>query len=142
VTYNPDSNGGEYASSSATLVETITGAASTLTVVSGSGQTTTYGSEFANPLVVVVKDANGNPVSGVVVTFSGSGLSFSSSTAITGSNGEASVAVTANASGSLTATASIGGAVSPVTFSLTANPAILASPRQMPLFHTGSRFQP
>jgi sugar lactone lactonase YvrE len=106
------------AAASATYVINITPAS--ITLVSGSGQTGAYGSAFANPLVAIVKDVNGNPVSGAVVNFSGSGLSFSSATATTGSNGEASVNATAIASGSLTASASTSGITGAANFLLTA----------------------
>ena len=53
---------------------------------------------------------------GVTVTFSGAGLKFSSTTATTGSKGEAEVTATAITIGSLTATASVGGSIKPVTF--------------------------
>jgi Bacterial Ig-like domain (group 3)/MBG domain (YGX type)/Chitobiase/beta-hexosaminidase C-terminal domain/Bacterial Ig-like domain (group 1)/Beta-propeller repeat len=116
--YSGDSN---YAASNATpYTETIGSSSGGTSAVSGSGQTTPYGSAFANPLVVIVKDASGNPVSGSVVTFTGTGLKFSSSTATTGSNGEASVTATAVASGSLTASASTTGVSGSVVFSLTA----------------------
>ncbi|MGA2252089.1 SBBP repeat-containing protein [Terracidiphilus sp.] len=96
-----------------------------IAVVSGSGQTTPYGSSFTNPLIVIVKDANGNPVSGATVTFTGTGLKFSSSTATTGSNGEASVTATAVASGSLTASATTTGVSGSAVFSLTATKVVL-----------------
>ena len=53
------------------------GAASTIAVSSGSGQSATVGAGFASPLVALVTDANGNPVSGATVTFTppGSGAS-------------------------------------------------------------------
>jgi hypothetical protein len=121
ATYAGDST---YSGSTATLVETInngTGTtAASIAVVSGSGQTTPYGSAFPAPLVVIVKDANGNPVSGAVVKFSDSGLSFSGASATTGSSGEASVMATATASGSLTASASTSGVTGSANFSLTA----------------------
>jgi hypothetical protein len=121
ATYGGDSN---YSGSTATLVETITSGtgttAASISVFSGSGQSTPYGSAFPAPLVVIVKDASGNPVSGAVVKFSGTGLSFSSATSTTGSNGEASVTATAIASGSLTASASTSGVSGTANFSLTA----------------------
>ena len=120
------SGNSSYASSSATpLTEIIIGPAASIAVVSGSGQTTAYGSSFTSPLVVVVKDANGNPVPGVVVSFTGAGLGFSSSTATTGSNGEASMTATATGSGSLTAAASISGVSGAANFTLTATKVML-----------------
>ena len=66
----------------------------TLSLVSGSGQSTTVGAAFTNPLVVLDVDQYGNPVSGVTVTFtppasSASGTFTTSATAVTGSNGQA-----------------------------------------------------
>jgi hypothetical protein len=124
ATYSGDTN---YSSSSGQIIETITGtgAAATISVVSGSGQTTTYGSAFTSPLVVIVKDANGNPVSGVTVTFSGAGLGFSATTVTTGSNGEASVNASALASGSLIVSATTPGVTGAAKFSLTAIQAVL-----------------
>jgi hypothetical protein len=101
------------------LSGTTTGVAASIAVVSGSAQTTPFGSEFANPLVVIVRDAGGNPVSGAMVSFSGSGLDFSSGTITTSSNGEASVTAIAKAVGSLTASASVSGVSTSAAFTLT-----------------------
>lgn len=117
ASYSGDTN---YTASSATLSETIIGPAASIAAVSGSGQTTANGSVFASPLVAIVKDTNGNPVSGAAVSFSGTGLAFSSTTVTTGSNGEASVTATAAAAGSLTAAASTNGVAGAAEFSLTA----------------------
>jgi hypothetical protein len=119
ASYSGSSN---YTASDATpYMETINGSSpGGISVVSGSGQATPYGSAFANPLIVIVKDTNGNPVSGAVVTFTGTGLKFPSMTATTGSNGEASVTATAVASNSLAASASAAGVSGSAVFSLTA----------------------
>jgi len=45
------------------------GVPTTVTATSGGGQTTNVNTQFTNPLVATVTDANGNPVSGVDVTF-------------------------------------------------------------------------
>jgi hypothetical protein len=45
------------------------GAPALISVVSGAPQQAPLGSAFAKPLVAVVTDVNGNPVSGVTVTF-------------------------------------------------------------------------
>jgi len=60
-------------------------------IVSGDNQSAAAGSELPNPLVVVVKDANGNPVEGQVVNFvvtSGGGSVFAGA-AETNANGRA-----------------------------------------------------
>ncbi len=92
---------------------------------------------FANALAVTVKDAEGNPVSGVNVTFMapGSGPSgvFSNSTATivvaTNASGIASAAFTANATagGPYNVTASATG-LTTVTFSLTNTGGTLSAP--------------
>jgi streptogramin lyase len=95
-----------YIATSGTLTDAVTsetvstGAANTLTVVSGSGQSAAIGSAFSQALTVKVLDANNNAVSGATVVFSapGSGASatLSAQTATTGANGTASVNATAN----------------------------------------------
>jgi hypothetical protein len=104
------------------------GAASSIAVVSGSGQSTTVSTAFANPLVASVTDSFGNPVPGATVTFTapGSGASgkfannTATTTAATGSNGQAtSTTFTANGtSGSYNVAASAAGAGS-TNFSMT-----------------------
>jgi hypothetical protein len=116
VSYSGDAN---YAASSDSLTETITGAAANIAVASGSGQSATIGTAFAAPLVVLVKDANGNPVSGVSVTFTGTSLNFANATAATGSGGTASTTATPSATGTLTATASTIGVSTSAVFTLT-----------------------
>jgi hypothetical protein len=102
-----------------TLTVAAAGTAVNIAVVSGGGQTAAYGSAFANPLVVLVTDVNNNPVSGATVNFAGSGLSLSSSSAMTGANGQASVTATAAAAGTLSATASTSGVTGTADFVLT-----------------------
>ena len=109
------------------------GAATTIALVSGSGQSATVNSLFTNPLVATVTDAGGNPVSGVTVTF---GLPVSgaraiitgANTAVTGVNGQAtSGALTANAtSGAYNVSASAPG-TNTVNFALTNNAGAAAS---------------
>ncbi len=81
--------------------------ASTVTTVSGSGQTATIGSAFSQPLTVKVTDGNGNALSGASVTFSalsnGAGATLSATSAITGTAGTASITATANGIASSTA---------------------------------------
>jgi sugar lactone lactonase YvrE len=114
--YSGDAN---YAASSGSLTETITGPAAGIAAVSGSGQSATVGTTFAAPLVVLVKDANGNPVSGANVNFTGTGLSFANSTVATGSGGTASTTATPSTAGTLTATASTSGVSKSAVFTLT-----------------------
>ncbi len=97
-----------------------------INAVSGGGQSATIGQAFANPLVVNVTDANGNPVSGATVTFtapsSGASATLSSMTATTSSNGNASVTATANGTAGTSAyqvSASVAGVSTLATFSLT-----------------------
>ncbi len=104
----------------------VAGTPASITVVSGSSQSATQGSAFSNPLVAMVSDAEGNPVSGASVTFtapsSGASGTFSNSsntiTAPTGSNGQVSEVLTANHTGAVyySVTASVVPVSSPATF--------------------------
>ena len=110
----------DYLSSNDSTSVKVVGPPVLIANLSGSKQTSTIGAPFANPLVAVVQDAEGNPVSGVLVSLSGPGLEFSPNPATTGSNGEASVIATPTAAGGLTATASVAGLSGTATFSLAA----------------------
>jgi len=114
-----------YTSSKGSATEKTIGPPALIATISGSGQKTTYASTFAKPLVVIVQDSEGNPISGVTVAFTGGGLKFSGDSAVTAANGEASVTATAVASGTLTATASVTGLAKTTRFTLTANKAVL-----------------
>jgi hypothetical protein len=106
------------------------GAAATVVAVSGGGQSATVTTAFANPLVVFVTDAFGNPKPGVTVTFAGpaagAGVTFpGGATPTTGATGKAAVAVTADAkAGSYTVTGSVGGGGTAATFGLTNTPGV------------------
>jgi hypothetical protein len=105
----------------------VAGSASSVTIVSGSGQSATVGAAFTNPLIALVSDAKGNPVSGATVTFaapgSGASATFANATPTTGANGQASSGtVTAGTTaGSYSVSASASGATS-VSFGLTNSP--------------------
>jgi hypothetical protein len=115
---------GNYASSSNSMAENIAGAAASITVVSGSGQTAPVGTAFRNPIVVLVTDAStpAIPVPGVTVTFASTGMSFNSSgVASTDSNGNASITATPTTAGAhLSATATATGVSSAANFTETA----------------------
>lgn len=79
---------------------------------------------FAQPLAVTIKDAAGNPLQGLVVIYnvpgSGASATLSAPTAVTNSNGVASVTATANATaGGYAVTAGVSGLVVPASFALT-----------------------
>ena len=94
ASYRGDAN---YAASTGSLIQTVSGTPSYITIASGAGQTTTYGSWFASPVMAVVADANGLPVPGVEVNFSGTGLLFFHQIAATDANG--AVAINMKATG-------------------------------------------
>ena len=70
--------------------------ATSLTVVSGGGQTATVATSLAAPIVLQVKDQNGNTMAGVVVTLSmgAGGGSVPSTQLTTDSNGQVTVSWT------------------------------------------------
>jgi hypothetical protein len=76
------------------------GAPASIAAISGTPQSTTVGSAFSAPLVVQVLDEYGNPVPGVVVSFSaptgGTASAMLGAALVTDTNGETSVTATAN----------------------------------------------
>ena len=113
-----------FAGSSATLVEriVISGTPAKIIAVSGSGQASPVGKAFAAPLVALVEDAKGNPVSGATVNFAGKDLSFTSPKATTNTKGLASATAAPTAAGSLTAAAATAGVTGTAAFALTGTP--------------------
>ena len=123
-----------YIASSGSLTQTTASetvgqaAANTISILSGSGQSAAIGTSFAQPLVVKVLDSSNNPVSGATVTFaapvSGASASLSALSALTGSNGTASITAIANGTASVTpysVVATVTG--NSASFSLTNTPA-------------------
>ena len=107
-----------------------------ITATSGTPQSTVVSTAFGAPLVATVKDSGGNPVSGVVVTFTppatGASATFAGgvNTATTNASGVAtSAAVTANgtAGGPYTVTATVSGVATAANFSLTNTSATVTS---------------
>ena len=100
------------------------GAATQIAINAGNSQSATAGAAVSTPPSVIVKDANGNPVSGVGVTFAAAtgGGTVTGATPTTNASGIATVGSwtlgTTAGTNTLTAT-SIGLTGSPVTFSAT-----------------------
>src|SRR5205085_2495656 len=101
------------------------GAAATIAANSATTQSATAGTAVSTPPSVIVKDANGNPVTGVAVTFSpaaGSGTVTPTTPVSTGSDGIAALTswTLSPTAGSNTLTAASGTlSGSPVTFTAT-----------------------
>ncbi|MCW5808403.1 MAG: Ig-like domain-containing protein, partial [Deltaproteobacteria bacterium] len=100
----------------------LAGPAAALVVVSGSGQTAPVTTAFAAPLVIRARDAHGNSVAGVGVSFSapegGASASLSPSSATTDASGLAQASATAGtAAGSYSVSAFADG-LSVVSFTL------------------------
>ncbi|HZL21391.1 MAG TPA: Ig-like domain-containing protein, partial [Polyangia bacterium] len=100
------------------------GAPSSITVVSGSGQSAALLGTYATTLTALVSDATGFPLPNVVVTFvppaSGASAGLSATTVTTGSSGQASVTATANTvAGSYTVNATAPGVATPAGYALT-----------------------
>lgn len=101
----------------------LTGSVTVLTLKSGGAQSTEATTAFAQPLVFVLKDANGNPVANapVTLTFPASGASATAVpiNAITDATGQVSVTLTANAQlGDFTLSVSTPGDASPLSVEL------------------------
>jgi hypothetical protein len=106
-----------------------TGSAANLTLVSGNNQSNQILSQLANPFIVRVTDAGGNPVQGVSVNFAiqsvpngATGQSLSTTNTTTNAQGEASSTLTlGNRTGDYTVHATSSGLTgSPVVFTATA----------------------
>jgi uncharacterized protein (TIGR03437 family) len=103
-------------------VTNVPGPPATVASVSNNLQNVTVGSPFA-PLVVVVRDANGNPLSGQTLTISlpavGASAMAASATVTTDANGQGSFNLTANTMAGNYAVAVTGaGVASPAIFKL------------------------
>jgi len=97
--------------------------AGSITLVSGSGQSTRIGTSFILPLTAAVLDPRGNPIPGASVAFalpqSGASAGLSAVTGITNSQGTVSVTAVANgAAGSYQVTATASGYTGTAVFSL------------------------
>jgi Bacterial Ig-like domain (group 1) len=96
----------------------------TLSMVSGNNQTGTTGILLATPFTVAVTDANGNPVSNVIVTFAVTvgGGTLSATSAATNSAGLASSTLTLGATAGVNTVVAASGTLagSPITFNATA----------------------
>jgi sugar lactone lactonase YvrE len=90
---------GNFLGSSGTVTVIVANVA--LTVTGGSGQTAAYGSMFAAPLSLVLKNSSGQPLAGQTITFVPFGVTLSSSSQVTDVNGNVSVFATAVSTGSL-----------------------------------------
>ncbi len=91
-----------------------------LEIVSGNNQSASPNQAFSQPLVVQAVDSNGNPLSGVAITWSVSSGSatLTNVSAVTGANGQATANVTAGAAaGTIVISVSAGGFAN-VSFSL------------------------
>ncbi len=122
---------------SATFTVTATGSLpASIVISSGNNQSAPVASRPKSPLVVKVKDANGNPVGGVNVSFTdnGAGGALSPATAVTDSNGYASTTYTTGTkAGAVSVTASVTG-INPVSFKVN----VLAGPPASMIIYAGN----
>ncbi len=100
------------------------GSPAALYVYKGSGQLAATSTAFANPLQVLVTDANGSPVPGATVSLAavpigGASATLSAGTATTNASGIASVTATANATPGTYTVSAILAALTPAVFTLT-----------------------
>lgn len=95
----------------------VVGALGTLEVVSGDTQTLLANTP-SEPLVVLLADANGEPIVGATVNWTTSAGTLASATSATDANGEASNTVTLAIAGAVDVTASSPLAAAPATFSI------------------------
>jgi len=108
-----------------TITANFTKVPHSIAVMAGSGNTAVYGSNLPSALEVLVKDSTGNPIAGTTVTFTATGLSLSSATAVTNASGLASVTATVTGVGSLSANATVPEISAPAVFTETGTKATL-----------------
>lgn len=109
--------------STASFTENVNATVGSLTLSSGGAQTALEGAAFTNPLVFVLKDNNGNPLPNLTVNFSlaGGSASIGATSAVTNSQGQASVTVTAgNSPGTVTVNATYGSFTTSATLTVQA----------------------
>jgi hypothetical protein len=92
-----------------------------------------YGSPVGHPLQLQLYDANSNTLAGITVNFSGAGLGFSPTPAVTDANGIVTVTPIALAAGNLTISAIASGMTTPYVF-----PAISVSPAPYSIYLSNS----
>jgi hypothetical protein len=119
ASYGGDS---EYAASGSKSVSfTVVVGPPAIVLPIGANWTVEYGSAIS--ICAEVTDAGIDPLPGVTVTFGGSELAFTPSSAVSDSSGQACTTATPLSAGSLAATASVTGVAAPGTFALTVTPA-------------------
>ena len=100
-----------------TFAETSTaGTATTIAAYSGASQSATVSTSFTNPLLALVTDTFGNPVSGATVTFTAPAATGASGTFLATTNGGTCLATGGTAVASCTGTTSATGLASSLTF--------------------------
>ena len=127
ATFIPDPST-DFAGSTNNLQQIVIGGPAKITIVKGNNQDGTVNAAFALPLVVLITDANDNPVPNATVTFlsiagaTGANGVLAAGSATTGQDGTASDSITANSTtGTFTVTATGTGlpaGSNSVTFSL------------------------
>jgi Bacterial Ig-like domain (group 1) len=99
----------------------VAGPATTLAIVGGNNQTGNPGQPLSKKLIVSVVDQYKNPISGVTVTFTdnGGGGTFSTTTPVTGTNGQASVTYTCGSKAQTVTISASTSTLGPVNFTET-----------------------
>jgi hypothetical protein len=120
--YTGDTN---YAPSEASLWQSVVGPPQRIVFVIEPEPFQIYGSQNVfGQLLAEVEDANGAPIPNVIVSFSGKGLLYTRTTAVTNTIGQVSVVVTPTAVGDLVGTLSVSNNVE-TTFPIISSPALL-----------------
>ena len=130
---NITATGTGYTSASRTITVTSAPPAQ-VTASSGGGQSALLNNSFGSPLVAVVRDGQGNVMSGVTVTFSaplsGASASLNTATAVTNASGLATSAlpVANGMAGGYVVSAAVAGVASLANFSLTNTTPVVPPP--------------
>jgi hypothetical protein len=112
-------------------------AASSISIVSGNGQTGTVSTTLGSPLVVLVKNSSGNPQSGVTITFTitGGEGTLSVGNAVTNASGQASTTLTLGKTALQNSVQATAAGIGSVSFTANATPGV---PKRVSIFPAGS----
>ncbi len=119
--YTVGASASGYGSATSAAFNITAGPAATITVASGNAQSGPTSTALTNPIVALVSDSTGNPLSGVTVTWATSGGTVSPGSGLTNASGLASATWTLGPSGGAQSATATVSPLPSATFTVTAS---------------------